>query len=65
MALARIKSVMNWADEVVIDHWLRRRKKELAPSGKSPAYIYRRNNRARTGKLAAGFFNSRALKDSA
>jgi hypothetical protein len=35
-------------------------KKGLAPSGKSPAYIHRRNNRARAGKPVAGFFNRTA-----
>jgi hypothetical protein len=61
MALTRIKSATSEADEAVIGHQLRD-KKELAPSGKSPAYIHRRNNRARAGKLAAGFFNFCALK---
>jgi hypothetical protein len=29
-------------------------------SGKSPAYIHRRNNKARAGKPVAGFFNRAA-----
>jgi hypothetical protein len=33
---------------------------ELDASGKSPAYIHHRNNRARAGKLVAGFLNRTA-----
>jgi hypothetical protein len=34
-------------------------KKDLASSGKSPAYRHHRNNRARAGKLVAGFLYRR------
>jgi len=35
-------------------------RKVLAPSGKSPAYIHRRNSQARAGKPVAGFLNRTA-----
>jgi hypothetical protein len=42
-------------------------KKDLASSGKSPAYRHHRNNRARAGKLVAGFLHrtAAAFQDAA